>query len=108
MTASEQPCAIDKMSPWRGRIVLVLIASMFFLPVVAAIWLNTYAPHWQPFGHTNRGELVSPAIQADTSVLRVKEGELTIGSWLNGHWALIYQTAGHCGGDCEKALATHV
>jgi len=104
MNAPEQSSVTDKSSPWRARIMLVTIVLVFFLPVVAAIWLNTYAPHWQPFGYTNRGELVSPAVQADTSVLQAKGGVAAIGPWLNGHWALIYQAEGHCGEDCEKAL----
>ncbi len=91
-------------TPWRGRVVLIGIFLLFFVPVLAALLLNIYAPKWQPFGQINHGELVVPAIAVKVSSLKALDGEVLKEGFLTDHWTLVYEGAGDCGSGCETAL----
>lgn len=92
-------------SPRRGRLVLVAVFALFFLPVAAAWLLNVLAPHWQPFGRVNEGTLVDPPIRLAGADLRTLAGEPLATDLLSGRWTLLHLQASDCDEPCRSRLA---
>ena len=46
----------------RGRRQLILLASLFFVPLLVAFWLYYGDAGWRPAGGTNQGDLINPAV----------------------------------------------
>ena len=82
-----------------GRLQLVLIALVFFGPLLLAAGMYFTGASFQPVGRTNNGDLLQPAIPiAD---------ELPDSSLLDniaGRWLLIYNNSGACEDACNRAL----
>ena len=57
-----------------GRLVLLLVAAMFFLPVIGAIVL--FQSGWRPQSQVNHGELVIPARPVSDVALMAPDGVL--------------------------------
>jgi hypothetical protein len=74
-----------------SRLKLLLLAAMFFVPVVTAFVL--YNRGWRPAGSTNHGELLQPIRQLPASAAS-----------LLGKWTLFYVGDGACGEDCKHVL----
>ncbi|MGI9248227.1 MAG: hypothetical protein ACR2QI_04390 [Woeseiaceae bacterium] len=83
----------------KGRFQLVLIASVFFGPLILAAWLYFSGAGLQPAGRTNHGELLQPL----TSI-RDTLPDSAINEHLGGFWLLIYSNNGVCDPVCENAL----
>lgn len=83
-----------------ARLHLVLIAIVFFGPLVVAAFMY-YGGAFNPSGRTNHGALLEPIINiADT----LPEAEiLGVG---DGHWVLIYSDIAACEAGCLDALYT--
>ena len=83
-----------------ARIQLVLIATVFFGPLLVAAVMY-YGGGLQPAGRTNHGALLEPIVNI-ASVLPESE----IHEKVSGHWALVYANDGECLAKCRDALYT--
>ena len=89
-------------SPHQARLKLLLIAAMFFAPVVAAVTVFFYFPEWIP-GRVNYGTLISPARAAPPLGLVDVEGA-PAPLVLQGKWSLVYLGGTRCEDDCRARL----
>ena len=89
----------------RGRLQLVALFLVFFVPVLAALWLNTDHADWLPFGTTNHGELVRPTSQIAVAGLRSSAGEPVKEGFLRERWTLLMVTDGRCGSACRRLIS---
>ena len=88
----------------RGRQQFILLAVLFFAPLLAAIGLFFFAPQWQPEGHTNYGELISPARPLpDVALVDEQSAPLGEGA-LRGKWSFVYLGAASCDASCADKL----
>ena len=85
----------------RGRRNLVLIAAIFFVPVIVAFALY-YGDVWRPAGSASKGELIHPARPLDVAGLRNADGTAAPADALAGKWSLIYIGDGACDADCRR------
>ncbi len=85
----------------KGRLQLVLIALVFFGPLILAAWMYFGGSGLRPEGRTNHGVLLQPIVNV---------GELLPDSAIvphnDGHWLLLYANEGACDEPCEFALYT--
>jgi hypothetical protein len=87
---------------------LVLIALVFFGPLLLACWMY-YGSSWRPLGRTNHGDLIAPPRPLPGLALpriggSVSPAPLTSSSAFLGKWSLVYVGAGDCGAECRKTL----
>lgn len=90
----------DSNTP-RGRWQLVLLASVFFGPLIVASWLYYGGDRMQPEGRANVGALLEPIthipdVLPDTTLFDAAEGR----------WLLIYSHQDDCSEACREALYT--
>ena len=85
----------------RGRWQLVLLASVFFGPLIVAAWLYYGGQSMQPEGRANIGALLEP-ITHIPDVLP----ESPLLDEIEGHWLLVYNNEGACDEECRTALYT--
>ncbi len=84
----------------KGRVQLLLLMGMFFVPVVAAVVLVSTG--YMPGGTTtNRGELVQPAVQLDTTDWEAVRGEMPV---TGGLWQIVVPFVSDCGQACQERL----
>ncbi|MGI9247250.1 MAG: SCO family protein [Steroidobacteraceae bacterium] len=89
----------------RGRSQLILLAALFFLPLLVAFWLYYGAGGWRPVGSTNKGDLLDPAIPLPPAALMQPDGAATSPDFLrSGKWTIAYLGDGACDERCRKAL----
>jgi cytochrome oxidase Cu insertion factor (SCO1/SenC/PrrC family) len=88
----------------RGRRQLILLASLFFLPLLLAFWLYYGGSGWRPSGGTNQGDLVNPAVPLPAVALVKPDGTRTSADFLRGKWTVAYLGDGACDVRCRKAL----
>jgi hypothetical protein len=87
----------------RGRAKLLLVAALFFAPVIGAITLFFFLPQYIPQGRVNYGTLVSPA-RAVPGLGLVDPAGAAAPTALLGKWTLLY-----LGGErCEEACAARL
>jgi len=91
-------------SRWQARAVMIGIFILFFIPPMAALWLNAYQPDWNPFGHSNRGDLIQPAVRVQVDSLKALDGRSFDAKFLSTQWTMVYMDSGSCESACEKAL----
>ena len=82
-----------------GRLQFLLIAAVFFGPLLLAAWLYYQGDAVQPTGKTNHGTLLEPIVNLndlapDSAVLEP------------ANWLLLYANAGSCNDECRTALHT--
>jgi hypothetical protein len=87
----------------RGRRTLLILAAMFFTPVIVAFALY-YSGVWRPAGSANKGELIQPARPLNVAGLREPDGDAAPDAVLAGKWTLIYIGDGACDDACKRAL----
>lgn len=89
-------------APRRGRLQLVLIFAVFFVPLVLAFVLRLSG--WQPQKLRNVGELVQPP--QDLSSLALHEPDGTAFVWRDPdyRWTLLLLGGSRCGEQCERQL----
>jgi hypothetical protein len=82
-----------------GRLQLLLIAAVFFGPLIGAAWLYYQGDSLQPETRANHGALLEPILNLH---------DLVPDSALLGHraWLLLYVNDDACGDDCRRALYT--
>lgn len=86
-----------------GRRHLLMLASLFFVPFAAAIWLY-YSSAWRPAPGAH-GELIDPPRLLPAVALTLPDGRLTSPDALRGTWFVIYLSDGPCTESCVNALA---
>ena len=77
-----------------GRRQFLLVASLFFVPLAAAIWLY-FSSGWRPGGGAEHGELILPARPLPDSPFDT----------LKGAWLLVFVEDEACAPRCRAALA---
>ncbi|MEJ0086160.1 MAG: cytochrome oxidase assembly protein [Pseudomonadota bacterium] len=87
----------------RGRRTLLIVAAVFFVPVIAAFALY-YGEVWRPAGSSSKGELITPARPLEIAGLRNPDGTPAAPGVLADKWTLIYIGDGACDADCRAAL----
>ena len=87
----------------RGRRTLLVVAAMFFAPVIVAFALY-YGQLWRPSGSSSKGELITPARPLEVAGLRHADGSAAAADVLTDKWTLIYIGDGACDADCRTAL----
>lgn len=87
----------------RGRRTLLILAAMFFTPVIVAFAMY-YGGVWRPSGSASKGVLIDPARPLTVAGLRAADGAAAPDSVLAGKWTLIYIGDGACDAACERAL----
>lgn len=87
-----------------GRRQLLLIASIFFVPLAAATWLY-FSEGWRPSVGAQHGELIDPPRPLPALALRQPDRSLAAADLLRGQWFLVHVVAGHCNDRCLAVLA---
>jgi cytochrome oxidase Cu insertion factor (SCO1/SenC/PrrC family) len=88
----------------RGRRQLLILASIFFVPLAVAFWLYYGAGGWAPHGSTNQGDLVNPAVPLPEATLMRPDGSAAAPGLLRGKWTIAFIGDGACDDRCRKAL----
>ena len=83
----------------RGRLQFLLIAALFFGPLLFAAWMYYGNDALQPESRANHGTLLEPIV----SLVDTVPGSAIHDS---RSWRLLYANDGECGEDCRKALYT--
>ena len=96
--------AVKKKAPLRGRLTLVALFAIFFLPILLAWVLNIRLPGWLPSGQSNHGNLIEPAMRFETSQLIGADGRSLGEDALNGKWTLLYIEPTECLDACQRAV----
>lgn len=84
----------------RGRGPFLLLAVLFFAPLIAAVLLYFYLPQWQPKGRTNYGELVTPAQPLPMFSFTDAGGVPRDSSAFKGRWSFVYLAGARCDEAC--------
>jgi hypothetical protein len=83
----------------RGRLQFLLIAAVFFGPLLFAAWMYYSGDGLQPESRANHGALLEPIV----SLVDAVPGSEIHDSRL---WRLVYANDGECGDSCREALYT--
>ncbi len=88
-----------------GRLQLVLLAILFFLPLLASYAVYFWFPDLRPTGTTNYGQLLHPAQPVPALQLVDSEGQATDETAFRGRWTYLVRvpTSG-CESECQRAL----
>ena len=84
-----------------GRRQLLLLAAVFFGPLLIAAWLYYSGDSLQPEGRSNHGALLEPIVSLEAAL-----PDSPIGDHYDGAWVLIYANAATCGDACRESLYT--
>lgn len=84
-----------------GRIQLLLIALVFFGPLVVAAWMYYGGQFAVPQGRSNHGSLLEPVVS-----LAELLPESPLHGGTEGSWVLLYLNPADCGENCRRALYT--
>ena len=84
-----------------SRALLLIIAAVFFGPLLFAGWLYYKGELVQPLGRVNHGALLEPVINL-ADVLP----ESPLYEYNSGYWLLTYQKRGDCDEGCRQSLYT--
>lgn len=89
----------------RGRQQFLLLAVLFFAPLVLALLFYFALPQWQPQAKTNYGQLVNPAQPAPDFRFVDASGKPQDRSvLLRGRWSYIYLAGRDCDTLCQQKL----
>lgn len=81
----------------RGRRNMLLLALVFFGPLLLAVLMYYGVFDLRPTGTTNYGRLVRPPMVLPESA--------TVPTGMRGHWTLLVPVRGDCDGACRERLA---
>ena len=82
-----------------GRLQIVLVAIVFILPLLGAIWLYYGGNALKPAGRTNHGVLFEPPVN-----LAEELGESPLLAATQDRWAMVYVASAACEAPCRDAL----
>ncbi|MGH8445011.1 MAG: SCO family protein, partial [Solimonas sp.] len=88
----------------RGRGQLLLLAALFFGPLLGAVLLYFTFPQSQPHGRTNYGELIAPAQPLPALALVDADGKALDREALRGRWTYLYVGGDACDAVCGNKL----
>lgn len=88
----------------RGRGPFLLLAVLFFAPLVAAMLLYFVWPQFQPKGRTNYGELVTPAQPLPMFSFTDAAGAPRDSSVFKGRWSFVYLGGSSCDEACVAKI----
>lgn len=90
---------------WRGRFMLLLLASLFFGPLLlASVWYG-HADRWPlPEQRANHGQLIAPPQPLAGLQLQDLQGRPLAGDSWQGRWLLVYPGLPTCDAKCENLL----
>jgi hypothetical protein len=88
----------------RQRLLLIVLALLFFAPLALAFYLYYGHGSWQPGGRVNAGELIAPPRPLPSLSLPLFGPGNTAPDFLKGKWTLLYVLQGACGEACQKSL----
>lgn len=88
----------------RGRLQFLLLATLFFAPLLAACVLYFFFPTVRPEGTVNYGRLVDPARPLPALVLVDAGGEDRSAEALHGRWTMVHLAGADCDARCEARL----
>ncbi len=87
------------------RVALIVIAAMFFLPLVLAWLMYTGAIDYRPGSTRNLGQLVQPPKPvAWGSVSSKGSGGQSPADMYAGHWLILHAVPTPCGADCLRDI----
>jgi cytochrome oxidase Cu insertion factor (SCO1/SenC/PrrC family) len=95
-----KPPAPDRRA---GRRQLLLVASLFFVPLIAASWLYL-SSGWRPSVGVEHGQLIDPPRPLPDTPLRLPDGSTAPTDVLRSGWSLVYVGNDVCGTACRGAL----
>lgn len=95
------PSAAERRS---GRRQLLLVASIFFVPLAAAVALY-FSASWRPPIGVQHGELIDPPRPLPEMAFILPDGGIAPADVLRGRWFLVHPIAGTCDQRCLEALA---
>ncbi|MHB8455638.1 MAG: SCO family protein [Acidiferrobacterales bacterium] len=85
-----------------NRFKLLLVAALFFLPMISATLL--YYGGWRPHTQVNHGDLVQPARPIQDVILQTLGGNALHFSDLHGKWLMVYFGSSSCETACVHNL----
>ena len=91
----------DQSTQSRGRTQFLLLAAVFFGPLLVASWLYYGGDAMQPEGRVNHGALLEPIVN-----IREAAPGMALPADTEGMWLLIFEDLGACGEDCRQGLYT--
>lgn len=95
---------IDPEQRRKSRIKLVLIFSLFAVPLMlASIYLHLVRSSGGQLGDTSRGQLINPAVPLTEFALQSSDSEFNLDS-VRGVWTLLYMPEGECDETCALNL----
>ena len=83
----------------KGRLQFLLIAAIFFGPLLFAAWLYYSGDALQPESRANHGALLEPIVNLLDAVPESRIHD-------DRAWRLLYAEDGECGEGCQQALYT--
>lgn len=92
-----------RLSP---RLALLIIASMFMLPLAVAWLMYSGVIDYNPVETRNLGELVQPAVPVTLENLEWNGADKTPGEALGGHWVILYALPSECDDACLDEAAS--
>lgn len=92
---------MSKQKDIKGRLQLILLALVFFGPLILAAWLYFGGRDLQPGGKTNHGDILQPIVTLPDVL-----PDAPFTRYLDGHWLLIYANDGACDAACDRSLYT--
>jgi hypothetical protein len=87
-----------------GRRHLLLIASVFFVPLGMAAWIY-FGSGWRPAVGAQHGELIDPPRPLPDTPLLLPDGSAAPADVFRGGWLIVYVENDACGKTCRRALA---
>ncbi|HEX2138349.1 MAG TPA: hypothetical protein VHG33_01420 [Woeseiaceae bacterium] len=87
----------DRLPP--GLVQLLLLAAVFFLPLLVASWIYYSGGAMAPEGRTNHGAILEPIVNARERLPNSQAAALSA-----DHWLLVYADEGRCEDACFEAL----
>lgn len=90
--------------PRRGQRKFLLVAALFFAPLVAAWLLYAVFPSLQPQNKTHHGTLIDPARPLPAFRFSDAQGAIRDATALRGKWSFVYLGAAECAQDCRDRL----
>lgn len=94
----------DAAAKRSGRRQLLLVASLFFVPLATAALLYFYSG-WRPAVGVEHGELLDPPQPLPAMELGLPDGGVAAPDALRGRWFLVHVIAGPCHEPCRGVLA---
>lgn len=85
----------------KGRVQLLLLATVFLGPLILAAWLYFAGQDLTPEGRSNKGVLLQPIVSLPEAV-----PASPLHGHNDGYWVLLYANASACDEACEHSLYT--